>query len=288
MKRLLLLLILLVSILAGSSLAGVIVIGSLARTATIKPGDPFEGVIFLKNTGTQSAETRISQTDYLCHADGSNEYGEPGKLPRSNADWITVSPTRLKIAPGETLPVRYKGRAPADPKLCGTFWSMIMVEPSSAPAIAPDGKVDQVAVGLQTTIRFAIQIVTEVGKTGTRSLKVQEKRIAQGGGKRALQLDIANDGERLLVPMMTVELFDRRGASIGRFEAGRSRIYPTCSVRAKVDLTDVPPGKYAAMVLLDSGDAQVMGAQYDLEIIPDAPSPVPVVPFVLNELQGAR
>src|ERR1043165_4772919 len=50
MKRLLLILILAVSALAGSSQAGVIVIGSLARTSTIRPGDPFEGVVFLKNT----------------------------------------------------------------------------------------------------------------------------------------------------------------------------------------------------------------------------------------------
>lgn len=287
MKRLLLL-ILAICTLAGFSHAGVIVIGNLARTTTIKPGDPFEGVIFLKNTGHQMADTRVSQADYLFHADGSNEYGEPGRTPRSNAGWITVSPTRLKIAPGETLPVRYKGRAPADPKLQGTFWSMIMVEPSSAPAITPDGKVDQIAVGLQTSIRFAIQIVTELGKGGTRSLQVQDKRIVQGEGKRALQLDIANDGERLLVPMMTVELFDRRGASIGRFDAGRARIYPTCSVRAKVDLNDVPVGKYTAMVLLDSGDAQVMGAQYDLEIAPYVPDKLPSAPLVKNEAGSAR
>jgi hypothetical protein len=254
--------------LVGSSHAGVIVIGNLARTSTIKPGETFEGVIFLKNTDKQSTEARISQTDYLCYSDGSNEYGDPGKTPRSNAGWITVSPTRLKIEPGETLPVRYKGKAPADPKLHGTFWSMIMVEPSSAPAITPEGQVDQVAVGLQTTIRFAIQIVTEVGQSGTRSLQVLDKCLVQGGGKRSLQLDIANDGERLLIPAMTVELFDKGGASVGRFEAGRTRIYPACSVRAKVDLTDVPCGKYVAMVLLDSGDAQVMGAQYDLEILP--------------------
>ena len=287
MKRILLL-ILAISGLGGSSQAAIVVIGNLARTASIKPGDPFQGVIFLKNTGSQPADARVSQADYLFHADGTNEYGEPGKTSRSNANWISVSPTRVKIAPGETVPVRYKGRAPADSKLSGTFWSMIMVEPSSAPAITPEGKVDQVAVGLQTTIRFAIQIVTEIGKTGTRSLRVQEKRIVQGGGKRVLQLDIVNDGDRLLVPMITAELFDRNGASIGRFDAGRARIYPTCSVRATVDLTDVPLGKYTAMLLLDSGDAQVMGAQYDLEIVPDAPIPAPAPPLVKNEIAGAR
>lgn len=287
MKRLFLL-ILAICTFAAASRAGVVVIGNLARTNTIKPGEPFEGVIFLKNTDRQPAEARVSQTDYLAYADGTNEYGKPGEAPRSNAGWITVSPTRVKIAPGETQPVRYKGRAPADPKLQGTFWSMIMIEPGTAPAIMPEGGANKVAVGLQTTIRFAVQIVTELGKTGTRSLKVQEKRIVQGEGKRALQLDIANDGERLLVPMMTVELFDRQGASIGRFDAGRSRIYPACSVRAKVDLTDVPIGKYTAMVLLDSGDAQVMGAQYELEICAQTPGAVPPAPSLQNEIISAR
>jgi hypothetical protein len=67
---------------------------------------------------------------------------------------------------------------------------------------------------------------------------------------------------------MSVEMFDKTGASVGRFDAGRTRIYPECSVRAKVDLTGIPEGKYTAMVLLDSGESQVLGAQYDLEISP--------------------
>lgn len=248
--------------------ASISVIGNLARTSTLKPGDSFEGVILVRNNGKEPADIRLSQCDYLFQADGSNDYAEAGKTARSNAAWITLSPSRAKIAPGETLSIRYKGKAPADPKLQGTYWSMILVEPNSVAALAPDGKPNEVAVGLATTIRFAVQIVTEFGNSGTRSLRVADKRLVQAEGKRALQLDIANDGERLLIPQMTVELFDHGGASVGRFEAGRARIYPACSIRAKVDLTEVPAGKYSAMVLLDSGDAQVMGAQYDLELAP--------------------
>ncbi len=245
---------------------GIIVIGNLARTSQIKPGGTIEGVILVKNTGGESADLQVFQSDYLCYADGRNEYGDPGKAPRSNAGWITLSPSRVKLAPGETQPVRYKGKAPADANLQGTYWSMIIVEPGAPPAITPQGQVDKVAVGLQTKIRFAIQIVTEVGQGGARSLQIQDKQIVQGEGKSALHIDVLNDGARLLIPLMTVELFGQDGASVGRFDAGRARIYPACSVRAKFDLTDVPPGKYVAMVLLDSGDAQVMGAQYDLEI----------------------
>lgn len=253
----------------GYSQAGLIIIGDLARTTHLQSGDPFEGVIFVRNTGAAPVDATVSQTDYSFRFDGSNDYGEPGKLPRSNASWITLTPSRLKLGAGETVPVRYKGTVPSNPKLKGTYWSMIMVEPNGTPPITPDGKAEQIAVGLQTTIRFAIQIVTEIGQGGTRSLQILNKSLVKSEGSRVFELDVGNDGECLLIPSVVIELFDQTGASAGRFDAGRTRIYPGCSVRARADMTQVPPGQYAAMVLLDSGDAQVMGAQYELEIKSD-------------------
>ena len=256
------------TIATSSARAGVVVVGNLARTATVQPGGTFEGVIFLKNTDAKPAEARVFQTDYLTQADGSNYYEEAGTTARSNATWITLTPSRIKLAPGESVPVRYKGRAPADGKLRGTYWSMIMVEPSVSAPASPQGKTDNVAVGLRTQIRFGVQIVTEVGREGTRSLHVVSKSLVKDDARRMLQVDIGNNGEKLIIPAITVELFDGNGASIGRFDGGRTRIYPACSVRSQVNLSDVPPGKYTAMVLLDGGDDQVMGAQYDLELEP--------------------
>jgi hypothetical protein len=245
----------------------VTVVGTLARTVTIQSGAPFEGVILLHNNDAHSpADVHLAQTDYFFAADGRNDYGAPGKNARSNANWFTLTPSRLRVAPGETQTVRYKGRAPSDAKLRGTYWSMIMVEPTAAAAISPEGKPNQIAVGLGTMVRFGVQIVTNLGGAANRSLKILDKALVREAGKRVLQIDVANDGEQLLVPAVNVELFDAKGVSLGRFDAGRSRIYPGCSVRAKTDLTQVPPGKYNAMVLLDSGDADVMGAQYELEL----------------------
>ena len=260
------------------------VIGNLAHTRTVRPGEVFEGIIMLKNPDKEPVDARVFQSDYIFHADGTNDYAAPGKTPRSNAGWITLSPSLVKLLPGETTQVKYKGVTPGDAKLKGTFWSMIIVEPIAAPDEARKDNDGKVAIGLQTKIRFAIQIVTEVGLEGRRSLEVKKKQMAYGEGKRMLQIDIGNDGEKLLVPSVTVELFDPKGATMGRFDAGSSRIYPTCSVRASVDLTPVPDGKYTALVLMDSGGAQVMGAQYELELaapalIPEpAPIPIPIPP----------
>jgi hypothetical protein len=268
MKRFLFLFSVLFSILNPVAPAAVSVVGSLSRQSKAQPGGTFEGVIFLKNTGSRPAEARAFQTDYLFHADGTNQYGEPGSHPRSNGGWITLTPIRVKLGAGETVPVRYKGKVPADAELRGTYWSMIMIEPLAAEAEVPSGGEQKVAVGLQTKIRMGVQILTEVGRDAKNQLQVLEKSLNKTDGRRLLQVDLGNNGERMLTPAVNVELFDSNGASIGRFEGGRMRILPTCSVRSKVDLSDVPAGKYSAMVLLDAGGDQVMGAQYDLQIDP--------------------
>lgn len=246
--------------------ASVSVVGTLARTVALKPGEAFEGDIVLKNSDRTQAELHVSQTDYLFDATGRNQYGAPGQNPRSNAGWMIITPSRLRLGPGETQTVHYKGRAPADAKLRGSYWSMIMVAPETAPAITPDGKPDQIAVGVSCVVRVGVQIVTNLGHDAPRSLAIVKKSLAREADRRILQLDVANDGEQLLIPTVTVELFDRKGVSLGRFEAGRARVYPGCSIRAEADLSRVSPGHYTAMVLLDTGDADVMGAQYDLEI----------------------
>lgn len=246
--------------------AGVTVIGSLARNHTADPGAGFEGIILLKNTTRTPANVRVYQTDYLFFANGTNLYSQPGSHPRSNADWISVSPTRFTIPAGETYSVHYKGKVPAAPDLLGTYWSMIMVEPSAPPAPVANGKEKEAALGLQTLIRFGIQVVTDVGGSRNNSVKINRKQLLRDAEKKALLLDLENTGQRLIVPTLWVELFNQQGQSIGKFEGGRARIFPACSVRFQADLSDVPAGKYSALVIADTGGDDVMGAQYELDL----------------------
>ena len=253
---------------AAPLFASLAVVGSLVRHYTTQPGEIFEGIILLKNTGTEPVEIRISQNDYLFSADGSNQYDKPESHARSNAGWLSVNPARTVIAPHDTVSVYYKGKVPADPELRGTYWSMIMVEPVSVPAPELEENKKKVVVGIRTVMRYAVQIVTEIGDTGTEALNVLEKRLVVGDGKKFLELDIINSGERVQIPTLWAEFYNDQGVSIGRFEGGRWRIYPSCSVRYKVDLADIPAGKYTAMVVMDTGNDYVTGAQYTLEIAP--------------------
>lgn len=262
---------LLISLGTGSGgAAEVSVIGGLTREVTLDPGGRTEGRIILRNAGDEPQEVKVYQTDYRFWADGRNEYGEPGGVPRSNARWITHSPQQLTIPPRATESVYYTIQAPAQEGLCGTYWSMLMVEPIAAETLEPpQPEEDRVTIGIRTVMRYAIQMVTHIGDTGVRELKFADKQLIVEGEKRALRLDLENTGERWLVPRVWVELYDEQGTSLGRFEGGQFRIYPGCSVRYQIDLSEVPPGKYRALIVADNGDEYVFGAQYDLELPPE-------------------
>lgn len=253
---------------AASAFGGIAVIGSLARHHTTKPGDAFEGIILVKNTADTPLELGISQTDYRFTADGSNHYDKAGTHPRSNAPWLSVNPARAVVPAQGTISVYYRGKVPSSPALAGTYWSMLMIEPVATPAPELDHQKDKITVGLQTVMRYAIQVVTEIGETGKEQLAIIDKAILTQDGSHSLQMDVANTGERIQIPMLWVDLFNASGVSIGRFEGGKRRIYPDCSSRYAVSLAGVPAGKYTALVVMDGGGDYVTGAQYSFELAP--------------------
>lgn len=259
---------LLVSLVAGAALdAGISVIGELSREATLQPGAKTEGLIILRNNAEQPQEVKVYQTDYLFWADGRNQYGEPGATPRSNARWIVHTPQQLTLPGQGSGSVSYTIQVPSQEELHGTYWSMLMVEPIPTETLKPPkSEKDKVTIGIQPVVRYGIQMVTHIGDTGTRNLKFVDKQLLVKAGKRTLHLDLENTGERWLRPLVWAELYDEQGISLGRFQAGRLRIYPGCSVQYCIDISDVPAGNYRALIVADDGDEYIFGAQYDLEL----------------------
>ncbi len=266
----------LLALAASSALAaGVSVTSQLSWSADVEPGGQAEGNIQLRNTGDKPGEVRIYQTDYLFRADGSNNFGDPGSVKRSNAAWVTVNPHQLVVAPGETAMVYFSVAVPRDPALTGTYWSMIMVEPIAPPAPPVEKGKPQIAV--RTIVRYAIQVVANIGVTGKRDLRFVDRKLVVEGTSRFLQLDLENTGEHSLCPTVWCELYDKAGASAGRFEGRRQRLFPGCSGRFRIDLTKVPAGAYTAVVVADNADEYVFGARYVLDladITAQAPAPV--------------
>jgi hypothetical protein len=115
-------------------------------------------------------------------------------------------------------------------------------------------------------VRYGIQIVTDVGASAERRVRFLEKKLIYEGSQKFLQIDIENIGERWLSPLVWMEVYDKQGNSMGRFECGRARVFPGCSIRQTAEMTKVPPGDYRVLVVVDNEDGFAVGAQYNLKV----------------------
>ncbi|HVP57788.1 MAG TPA: hypothetical protein VMU02_06795 [bacterium] len=247
--------------------ASVSVRGRLTHEKQARPGETYESGIYVSNTGDEVEQVKVYQTDYLFTCDGKYYYGDPGTTPRSNANWIEFGPTRLTIPPQGGAVVNYKVAVPDDPKLTGTYWSIIMIEVISKGSPEMTGQHDgKVNLGINQVFRFGVQIVTEIEDTGLRKIKFLDSRLLWDSGKRTLRVDLENTGEQWLRPSLWAELYDTTGAFVGKFEAGPLRVYPGTSVRYEVDLSQLKIGNYKAVVIADCGEDDVFGATYSLSV----------------------
>ena len=250
-------------LLPDAAQAGISIRGGLTHERIVQPGGVYEGMVTIINTGHEQENVEVYQTDYRFTCDGDYYYDDPGSNPRSNAQWVDFSP-RLVAVPAEgTVDVSYTITVPGEHDLAGTYWSILMIEVAGAnPGQVAPGKQENLRLGINQIVRYGVQIVSQVSDTGERRLDFLETRILRAGTDRILEVDLENIGERWLRPLVWAELYDENGGFVGRFEAGKLRIFPGTSTRYKVDLTDVPGGEYKAVVVADCGADDVFGATY--------------------------
>jgi hypothetical protein len=270
MKLRILILFLATAATAYRTAAQVSVVGGLSYDRVARAGERYEGSFVVRNDSEEKQEAKIYQRDYSFSSDGTNNYGDPGKLPRSNASWMKFSPSYLLLPPKGSATVSYSVALPVDSagkKLTGSYWSMIMVE--AIPIGSPESSIRRdtlTQAAFFQTVRYGVQIATHIGNTGTRSVRFLDARLLGGeGGDRTLQIDIENTGDLWMRPDVAVELFDPNGKSAGKFEGGKFRIYPGTSVRQAIGLKGIKAGVYKALVVVDAGGQDVFGAQYTLQ-----------------------
>jgi len=242
--------------------------GSLAHDREVEPGQSYSGTIEVGNAGTEEQAVRVYQTDYLFNAQGETFYGEAGSLPRSNGLWISVFPSRFTVPAKGSVAVTYRIEVPVDPNLRGTYWSMLMVEgipPDSLEANA-DEEPPEPSIGIRQLLRYGIQIVTDIGSTGSTDLKIMDARLVREDEAVLLLLDVINSGERLIIPQVSAEAFNSDAEKAAVVAATTKRIYPGTSVRYRLDLSSLDSGQYQLLLIMDAGGENVFGASYSIQL----------------------
>src|SRR4051812_37802944 len=143
--------------------AQVVVEGSPNKDQRAHPGDQYAGVIVLRNTSADPQEVRLYQTDYETTAEGKTLFPAAGSNPRSNATWVSLGRSRVIVPARQTLELAYSVSVPSAP-LSGSYWSMVMVEmiPRTSPASSMRAGTSQPRLGVETRLRQAVTVVTNI------------------------------------------------------------------------------------------------------------------------------
>lgn len=128
-------------------------------------------------------------------------------------------------------------------------------------------KQPQQGLSIRQVVRYGVQVLTELGSAGRRSIGFQNPALAQRApGQFGLQVDLLNDGERYLRPAVYAEVYDAAGAQVGRVEGAQGRLYPGTSARQQFTLPTLPAGDYQVVVVADGGEGSVFGVRYALNV----------------------
>jgi len=247
---------------SSSARAQVSVLSSTVEEHTGAPGESYVGRIAISNTGADSQTVRIYQTDYSFEANGTSSFGDPGSTPRSNARWISLQSAQVVVGPRSTQTVPYTVIIPRNDSLRGTYWSTVMVEGVGSPA-SVHASAERRQVGIATVIRYAVQVATHIGATGTRTIHLSTPHAAQRPDSGAfIETDVENTGERAYRPQLWIEVYDAQGKLQAKAKQSRGLLYPGTSLHQRFALGVLPPGTYKALIYADTGEDSVYAAQY--------------------------
>lgn len=241
--------------------ASVAVVNGLTHEYVTSQGKIIKGSISIQNNTDLTANVKIYQSDYRFSFTGESWYEKPGTNARSNANWLNLSSLYLTLQPRELHVFEFEIKIPQIDTLKGSYWSVIMVE-----EVAPESSLASKGIQINTVMRYAVQIVTHIGDTGSQKLEFLQAGLSIENENLFLTVDLQNGGERSLSPKLTLELFNQQGISSGVFTVDPKRIYPGCSVKIRIPVTNVAGGNYTGVLVADCENDLVFGTNLTLEI----------------------
>lgn len=242
--------------------ANIIVLNGLTHQNQVQAGETYRGAIQIQNASEKNRSVRIYQRDYWFSYTGESKHDPAGSMERSNAGWISFSPELMDLGPNEVASVNFEVSVPEGESFSGTYWSVIMVEG----IVPPDTSGYSKGVTINTAIRYAVQIVTNIGETGTNDIQFLGLELGKREETTQLYVALENTGERVLRPELALELFDEAGNSAGIIKAERRKTFPGTSVMVTLRLEGIKPGNYTGVLVADCDDDHVFGTNVSFEI----------------------
>jgi len=246
---------------------------------TVQPGDRFTGSIPVTNSSEEQIALRMYIGDWIPiegRTSGYNFVEEGGQLERSLMGWMTFSPERMTLEPGETREVVYEVNIPADPSLNGSYWAVIFIEriPEEEPELTPIEE-GETRIGIRTVFRYAVQVYATVAGSENReaTFTAMTMEPIENGFKAVATMQ--NNGNIYMRPKVWLEMKDITGEVVYTHEHEEQTVLPGTARDFVFELKSLPieSGEYLVMVIADYGLPTLIAAQGRVNLTITPPEP---------------
>lgn len=261
MKKTIILLLFLSSIKAFS---GVVILNGLTHVHSGDIGNRIDGKIKLRNDSSKENKIIIYKQDLILSCDNTSifEYKDINTNPRSMGDWLKVNIDEKILAPHEEYDVSYSIIIPKTATQRGSYWTVLMVEGAD-----PIREEDKQMLQVGSKIRYAIQLITEIGSFESPKLQFENVEYKKGVNtvNNIVQVKLRNIGIYSAQAKILLEIYDAKGAKLKTYQASIRRIYPNLCNVFELEIKDLPKGTYDGVLIADNSK-DLFGSNVSIKI----------------------
>ncbi len=92
-------------------------------------------------------------------------------------------------------------------------------------------------------------LFVQLGFPASRELRFVNARLVELDSKKILEVEVSNNGDNLLTPIVWADVYVETGEYLGRFDGDFLQIYPNTFETCRIDLSRLHEGKFKALVV---------------------------------------
>ena len=229
-------------------------------TFTGNPGETVAQTITLSNTSQAILNFSTRIQDFDRDTLGNKNYYDPGAKQSSNAKWLSMSSTSVRLLPGETKKLNISMAIPATAKtITQSMIFFTQVKDETSPSTGAK------SIGVSILMEMGVQVYYTPNGLNAGELEFQafEDRGIVSNGKeqmRRLMIKIHNRGDVNKDAFVRLELTNKETGEEHKIDPASIALLPNATQWVAFNLPIKLTGKFLAVALLDAGTA------YDLKI----------------------
>lgn len=219
---------------------------------SIPVGQKKVGVITVENPSAEPKTVKVYLEDwiYVSPFDGSKEFRPAGSTGFSCADWITISPSELTLAPFAKQKINYTVNVPSGVE--GGHYAILFFEGLL-------GRPESEGVGVSVAVRMGTIFYIEAAGSVKKDVSMSGFSLKKESEKSPLKIELGlkNQGNVDVTAGGNFNLIDKKGMVFARGEFSNVYTLPGDSAVLSASWSlPVPKGVYDLILTLDLGKAQ--------------------------------